>query len=82
MCHNMPCYYPLTEEKSKIPATLIKEYVMEGITDNGEVKTIKVENNHQRFVMHNIDWVVKRIRFIPISTYGAGEFRVFGFEIS
>lgn len=80
--HNMPCYYPLTEEKYKIPATLIKEYVVEGITDNGEVKTIKVENNHQRFVIHNIDWVVKRIRFIPISTYGAGEFRVFGFEIS
>ena len=78
---NMPCCYPLVEKKFKLPGTLIKEYIIQGIKEIGETETIIVKNNHQRFVVHNVDWNVKRIRLIPVSTCGCDEFRIFGFEI-
>lgn len=79
--HNMPCCYHLVETRYKLPDTLIKEYIIEGVGEGGEIKSIRVENNYQRFVIHNIDWKVKKIRFIPVSTNGSKEFRIFGFEI-
>ena len=78
---NMPCNYPLVQTKFKLPQTLIKEYRIEGISENGEIKEIHIADNHQRFVKHNVDWWVKSIRFIPISTHGTKEFRLFDFEI-
>ena len=78
---NMPCNYPLVETRFKLPDTLIKEYKIEGITASGEVKEIHITDNHQRFVKHNAPWRVKTIRFIPISTNGCDEFRLFDFEV-
>jgi signal transduction histidine kinase len=43
---------------------------------------MEMENNHQRFVKHFVDWQVKKLRFVPISTWGCDTFRLFGFEIS
>lgn len=80
--HNMPCNYPLVQTKFKLPQTLIREYRIEGITENGEVSEIYVKDNHQRFVQHGIDWCVKRVRFVPLATFGAEQFRLFDFEIS
>ena len=79
--HNMPCNYPLVQTKFKLPKTLIKEYRIEGETSGGETYTFCVVNNHQRFVRHNIAWKVKKLRFIPLSTHGCDEFRLFDFEI-
>ena len=79
--HNMPCNYPLVQEKFKLPATLIKEYKIEGTNSNGEIFTISVSDNHSRLVRHRIDWKVKKISFIPISTHGCEKFRLFDFEI-
>lgn len=80
--HNMPCNYPLVQTKFKLPQTLIREYKIEGVSENGEVKELYVNNNHQRFVIHNVDWNVRTIRFIPVSTHGCKQFRVFNFEIN
>ena len=79
--HNMPFNYPLVETKYKLPKTLIKSYVIECTTASGGVHSIRVEDNHQRFVRHTVDLEVKSVKFIPISTHGADSFRVFGFEI-
>ncbi len=79
--HNMPCNYPLKQTKFKLPNTLIKEYRAEGINESGETCSITVNNNHQRFVVHKVDWNVKKVRFIPIATNGCDEFRVFDFEV-
>lgn len=79
--HNMPCNYPLVQTKFKLPETLIKEYKIQGITENGDIKEIHITDNHQRFVKHPVDWCVKTIRFVPISTFGAEQFRLFDFEI-
>lgn len=79
--HNMPCNYPLVQTKFKLPQTLIREYRIEGITQSGEVFALTVSDNHLRFVKHCVDWKVSRVRFIPISTHGCEQFRVFDFEI-
>jgi hypothetical protein len=79
--HNMPCNYPLVQEKFKLPKTLIKEYRIEGESADGECFTISVSDNHQRLVRHIVKWKVRRLRFIPISTHGCETFRLFDFEI-
>ena len=80
--HNMPCSYPLHETRFKLPITLIKEYIIEGADESGNVQTIHVTDNHVRFVRHKVDWRVKRVRFIPVSTNGSPDFRLFSFEIN
>lgn len=79
--HNMPCNYPLVQTRFKLPSTLIKEYRIEGKNTAGEKFEISVSDNHQRFVRHRVDWQIKEISFIPISTHGCGDFRMFDFEI-
>ena len=79
--HNMPCNIPLVQNKFKLPKTLICEYKIEGISENGDTFEVYVNDNHQRFVKHSVDWCVKTVRFIPIATLGAEQFRLFDFEI-
>ena len=79
--HNMPCNYPLVQTDFRLPETLIKEYKIQGFGENGEVKEIHVCDNHQRFVRHSVDWRVRKIRFIPLKTFGKKQFRLFDFEI-
>ena len=79
--HNMPCNYPLIQEKFRLPKTLIKEYVVEGVNEKGETFRLHIPDNHQRFVRHKVNWRVKRVRFLPIATHGSENFRLFDFEI-
>ena len=79
--HNMPCNYPLIQDKFKLPRTLIKEYILEGEDSEGNSFNIHVTDSHQRFVRHNIGKKVCRLRFIPRSTHGAKDFRLFSFEV-
>ncbi len=79
--HNMPCNYPIVQDKFKLPKTLIREYKIQGISENGEIKEIYIADNRRRFIVHSVDWCVKAIRFVPLSTYGAEEYRLFCFEI-
>ncbi len=78
---NMPYSYPLVQPNFKLPRTLIKEYRIEAENEKGELFTLSVSNNHQRFVRHAVDWCVKRVRLIPLATNGCEDFRVFDFEI-
>ena len=78
--HNMPCNYPLLQTNFKLPKTLIKEYKVEGVSENGALFTLHVTDNHQRFVKHSVDWKINKLRFVPISTHGCEDYRVFDFE--
>ena len=78
--HNMPCNYPLVEPRFFLPKTLIKEYRVEGISESGEIFELHITDNHQRFVKHAVDWRISKLRFVPISTNGCEDFRVFDFE--
>ena len=80
--HNMPCCYPLVETSYKLPETLIKEYKILAFDNEGNLlDSLHIKNNHQRFVVHKVDWKAKRIVFEPIATNGCSEFRLFSFEI-
>jgi hypothetical protein len=46
------------------------------------IKEIHIIDNHQRFVLHSVDWCVSTVRFIPISTFGSNDFRLFDFELN
>lgn len=78
---NMPCNYPLEEKVIKLPETLIKEYVIEGVAADGTTHILHVTNNHQRFVKHPVDWTVTKVCFVPLSTHGCDAFRLFDFEV-
>ncbi len=79
--HNMPCCYRLNEPYYKIPYTLIKEYDIIYVSEEGKQFKINVTDNHQRFVMHSIDCTIKSIKLMPRKTYGSSEYRVFAFEL-
>lgn len=79
--HNMPCSYPLVQTKFKLPETLIKEYKIEIISENGAVESLYIDDNHQRFVKHKINRKANKIRFIPIASWGCSELRLFDFEV-
>ena len=78
---NMPCNYPLEETRFKLPKTLIREYRVEGVDSLGKTFSLCVSDNRRRFVRHKVDWNVKNLRFVPLSTHGCEEFRVFDFEV-
>ena len=75
----MPHTYPLGEDRFSLPETLIKEYAVELCDENGSVVTTLYEN-HLRFAVLPINKRVSRIRFIPKSTWGCEEFRMFSVE--
>lgn len=79
--HNMPCNYPLVQTGYHIPETLVKAYRIEGISENGDIQTLQINENHQRFVTHKVDWNVKTVRLVPQRTYGCQSYRIFNFEI-
>ena len=78
---NMPCNYPLVQTKYKVPATLIDAYRIEAEGADGQKYCIEVGENHQRLVRHSVDWCVSRVTFVPLSTHGCAEFRLFSFEL-
>lgn len=78
---NMPCSFPLVEKRFVLPKTLIKKYRIIGY-NAGKEQSFEIDNNHQRFVKHSVDWTVDSIRFVPLETNGSPDFRVFGFEVS
>lgn len=78
---NMPCSYPLVQTKYKVPHTLIDAYRIEGESESGEKFCLEVDENHQRFVKHSVNWCVKTVRFVPLSTHGCEAFRLFAFDV-
>lgn len=79
--HNMPCNYPLKQDKFHLPQTLIKDYRIECETQSGEIFTFEAFNNHQRLCRHAIGKKVKQVRLYPLSSHGAPQARLFGFEL-
>lgn len=79
--HNMPCCYHLHETKYRLPETIIKEYKIESEDSSGNKNTVFISDNHERFVCHSIGKKVKKIKFVPLKTNGAPQFRLFSFEL-
>ena len=73
------------------PKCLIKSYKIEVMDDNGNWETaIKICDNHQRFVKHELNVKTKGVRLIPLTTYhsetkttdyGSSTAHIFNFEL-
>ncbi len=75
----MPHIYPLGEDRFRLPETLIKEFEIEICDADGNV-SIEAYENHLRFCTVAINQTVSRIRWIPKSTWGSEQFRMFCVE--
>ena len=78
--YNMPCRYTLDIPYLRVPTTLIRSFTIEIEGEDGSV-TAKTYENHQRLVRIPVEERVRRVRLIPLSTWGAEEYRVFSFEV-
>ena len=78
--YNMPCRFLLKTPYLKLPATLVRSFVLEFVDENGE-KTVASYQNHQRFVRIPVEKKIRSVRLIPTATWGAEEYRVFSFEV-
>lgn len=79
---NMPCNYPLVEERFKLPETLTKEYKIIGTDKDDQEHIMHETHSHQRLMKHTVDWEVVSVKLYPLSTWGEEKFRIFGFEVS
>lgn len=79
--NNMPCCYPLKQERFKLPKTLVKEYRVVYKDNQGVQHVIEVTDNHQRLILHEIACEITEISLIPVSSWGDQKMRVFGFEV-
>ncbi len=84
MTRNMRHFYNLDAPPWVVPATLIKEFIIE--TENGNgcwSRAYECTNNYQRLVRINIDIDnVSAVRFIPKATWGSEQAHIYGFEVS
>lgn len=78
--HNMPCNFKLKKAESLVPETLIKSYMIIGTDRNGNKVQLDVQDSYQRFVVHQVNWKVMQLEFIPLETHGIESFRLFRFE--
>lgn len=78
---NMPCVIKLKENRFKLPETLIKDFDIVVITQNGATETYHYKNSHDRLVRLSISGRYKCVRLVPLTTYGAETFNVFSFEV-
>lgn len=78
----MRCHVFLKEQPLTIPKTLLKAYDI--YVDNGDGKwelLWKEENNHQRMNYIAVERTLKRIKFVPIATWGCEKARVYSLEL-
>lgn len=89
---NMPYVFPLNGPKFQTPETLIRDYEIELVTEDGKKICIEKKNNYQRFVVLDLlapeyaDQMsdaprIVSARLIPKSTYGCESFNVYDFEL-
>jgi len=80
---NMPCNYPLDMKERRVPDTMVKAFTLE-VSDDGETYTevYRDNNNYQRHVNIKLDCTAKYVRLTPLKTWGAGEVRIYSWDIS
>jgi hypothetical protein len=76
----MPCAYPVSS-RSKTPKRLVKAFRIESRNPSGQWETVyREDENYQRVLEIPLQVETSALRFIPESTWGESDVRVFGFE--
>ena len=81
--HKRPMYatYYLDTQPTRVPQTLVRDFRLALTLADQTVRVVEVRDNHQRLVYVPIDAKVLAVRLEPVSTWGAAEARVFGFDL-
>ncbi|MDP6357643.1 MAG: FAD-dependent oxidoreductase [Planctomycetota bacterium] len=76
----MPCAYPVSS-RPKIPKLLVKSFRIESRSATGQWGAVyREDENCQRVLEIPLEVETTALRFIPESTWGESDVRVFGFE--
>ena len=79
----MPCSYPQTSDRSRIPRTLLRDLRIDALdADRRWQCVLELCNNHQRLLRFPVDLYTPAIRLTPLATHGHEMARVLGFEVS
>ena len=78
---NMPCCIRLKEERFKLPKTLIKDFDIILTHKDGNTEILPYRNIHTRFLKLDIRGEFLSVKLLPLKTYGAETFNIFGFEV-
>ena len=80
--NNQPAYFPLVQEKYKMPASLTKSYRIEAKKPDGEWVTVAdVACNRRRCAKHEIGFDCVALRVIPTATWGADTASIFSLDV-
>ena len=64
------------------PKTMVKDFDLEYLDEEGAWRTLKkVRNNYQRLYKIDVHVVTRAVRFIPRETYGDSRVHVFAFDV-
>ncbi len=78
----MKCYFPLDQEKLRIPGCMTKAFRIEVMDENGAWVTVHHEdNNYQRLVRVPLDREAKNVRLVIEETWGAEKAGLFAFDV-
>lgn len=81
---NLPALRPLSLSPHQVPATLLRNFSLAAIDEGGNQRVVLLERDNfqrlRRLALPDLSGA-KALRFIPESTWGAPEVRLFGLEI-
>lgn len=77
MLHNIP----LGLEPTYPPKTLIRDFTIRLILENGDVETHEIRNYHQRLFIWKQSCKIKEASVVLENTWGSEEFHLFSFEV-
>lgn len=77
----LPARYPLGEYQVSLPASLVKEYIIEAKIDGEWKEIVKEKDNSLRLRKHSLNLETDALRLKICSSHGAEEFRVFSVYI-
>lgn len=79
---NMPSNYPLDLPTDNMPQTLVKEYKIVAVGENGEEKLIAHETkNRARLIKKPVGLSCQAIKLVPLATWGKDTAAVFALDV-
>jgi hypothetical protein len=77
----MPCTYPQKGDRIKVPKSLVKQYRIEALGEDGRWSCVFHEcNNYQRLIQNPLNIHTRGLRLAVEDSWGDEEIRVFSFE--
>ena len=77
----MPCSYPQPAHRSLVPNTLLRDFRIDAVDDDGYRRCVyRAQDNHQRLVKIPLHLRTRRLILTPERTWGVDEARLFALE--